>query len=143
MPTASSTAAVSTAALAVCVRSAENGTARMSRAAAARITRARGLVDELIGPPGKHDLAGLFERTDDLDDLVASLFHVGETHRSEQVDLLGQVAGGPLGEVAHDLLAHLGTGALQGDGEVLGVDLAQHELHGAVVEPDDVFEHEH
>src|SRR3954452_6851789 len=104
MPTASSTAAVSTAALAVWVRSAENGTARMSRAAAPRITRARGLVDELIGPPRKHDLAGLFECTDDLDDLVASLFHIGEKHRSEQVDLLGQVAGCPLGEVAHDLL---------------------------------------
>src|SRR5438477_5443905 len=93
-----------------------NGTDRTLVVMAPRSTRDRVPItslDELIGPPREHDLVRLFERTDDLDDVVAGLFDILEADRSEQVDLLGQVAGGPLRQVAHDLVPHLGVGALE------------------------------
>src|SRR3954469_6496876 len=129
-------------------RSSVNGTIRTCRPVVAelRITRLRrswSSLNELIGPSREHDLVRLLEGADDLDDVVPRLFDILETHRSEQVDLLGQVAGGPLRQVAHDLVLDLGRGALEGEGQVLGVDFAEYQLHRPVVELDDVLEDEH
>ena len=43
----------------------------------------------------------------------------------------------------HDLVADRSGDALERDRQVGGLDLAQHQLHRAVVEVDDVLEHEH
>src|SRR5438105_8859234 len=130
------------------LRSSVKGTVRSCRPVVAepRITRLRrslSSLNELIGSPREHDLVRLLEGADDLDDVVPRLFDILEADRAEQVDLLGQVAGSPLRQVAHDLALDLGGGALEGEGQVLGVDLAEHQLHGPVVELDDVLEDEH
>src|SRR5947208_2889307 len=115
-------------------RSSVNGTDRSRVVIAPRSTWERiVLFDELIAASREHDLVRLFEGADDLDDVVAGLFDVLEAGRAEQVDLLGQVAGGPLGQVAHDLLLDLGARALEGQRQVLCVDPAGHALPGPVV----------
>ena len=53
---------------------------------------------------------------------------------AEQLDLLEQVLGGALGQVRGDLVADRLADALEGERELGGVDLAQHQLHRAVVE---------
>src|SRR5947199_10870367 len=103
-------------------RSASKPTACTFCAAGPRNTLGRALIDELIVALLQHDLVRLLEGADDLDDVVPGLFHIPQADWPEQVDLFGQVAGGPFGQVAHDLVAHLGGGALEGEGQVLGVE---------------------
>src|SRR5690606_2246774 len=68
---------------------------------------------------------------------------VAGAHGTEQLHLLGQRLLRALGEVAHDGLVDVGAHALERDGQLTGVDGAQHLLDRAVVEGDDVLEHEH
>src|SRR3954470_8783109 len=90
-------------------RSSVKGTDRRRVVIAPRSTRLRvNSLDELITTSRQHDLVRLLEGADDLDDVVAGLFDVLEADRPEQVDLLGQVAGGPFRQVAHDLLLDVG-----------------------------------
>src|SRR4051812_2584471 len=119
-----------------------NGARRTWRAAAPRSTW-RGSLDELIAPPRHDDLVAFFQGADDLDDAIPRVLDVAEPDRPEEADLFGEVGGRPFRQVAEHLLAHQVGGALQRHGQVLGVDLAEQQLHGPVVELDDVGEHEH
>ena len=77
------------------------------------------------------------------DDLGLRLLDRAGADRAEQLDLLEQVLGGALGEVADDLVADVGAHALERGGQVVGLDLAQHQLQRPVVDGDDVLEDEH
>src|SRR5512143_439593 len=85
----------------------------------------------------------LLERADDRDDLGLCLLDGAGTHRAEHLDLLGEVLGCPLGQVADHLVADVGPDTLEGGGQLVRVDLAEHLLQRPVVDRDDVLEDEH
>src|SRR5690348_12781843 len=114
-------------------------------ATAPRITGLRESGDELIGLAAALDLdlAGVLERADHRDDLRLGLLDHLDLDRAEQVDLLEQILPAALGQVLGDLVAHGLRHALERGGQIGRLDLPQHQLHGAVLEVDDVLEHEH
>jgi hypothetical protein len=100
--------------------------------------------DEVIArSPRDHDLAGLLQRADLADDAGLRLLHLLDPDGSEHVHVLDQAEAGPLRHVGDELVADLVLDALERHGQVLVVDRAQQDLHGAVLELRHVLEHEH
>ena len=62
-------------------------------------------LDELIVAPCQHDLARRLELADDLHDGALGRLDLRHPGRAEQLDLLQDVLGGPLGDVAEELVA--------------------------------------
>src|SRR5690349_20143587 len=104
-------------------------TARVAASPRSTVPRATCSDDGFIVRPRENDLAGFFERPDHAHDRALRLLDRLEADRPEQLDLLVEVLRRALRHVLHDLLAHDVLDAFQRDGEVLGVDLAQDELH--------------
>src|SRR5690606_33626579 len=88
-----------------------------------------------------HALIG--QAADDGHDLLLRRLDVGQAYRAAGLHVLQQDLGRTLGHVAGDLLAHPDVGAAQGDAQALAGDLAQQGLQLAVVQLDQVVEHEH
>src|SRR5262245_56632036 len=55
----------------------------------------------------EHDLAGTFEASHGVDDLLLRGFDVAHADRAQVLHLFAQHGGGPLREIAHDLLLEL------------------------------------
>ncbi|KAF1070496.1 MAG: hypothetical protein GAK39_01977 [Variovorax sp.] len=70
-------------------------------------------------------------------------FHFGQAHRAAAFQVLAQRLGRTHGHVGQDLVAHFHRTALERDDQRLGHHFAQHQLHRAVVQFDQVVEHEH
>src|SRR4051812_1474006 len=96
----------------------------------------------VIVAPADDDPAGLLQAPDDGDDLALRLLDDSALLGGHVLHLLGEHLAAALGHVPEDPVLDVLADAAQGDPELLGVDLLEHELDRAVVELDDVLERE-
>ena len=92
---------------------------------------------------GDHDLPGILESSDDVDDPLLCRLDVTDADRSHELDVLLDDLRGTRGHVGEDLGLQIRTRSLEGQAQLVVVDFLQHGLDALVVDKHDVLEDEH
>ena len=101
------------------------------------------LRDELLlVAGGNDDLARILQPPNDFDDLGLHGLNVADALRSGVLHFFLEQLGGPLGQIAQDLLLELVRSPLEGDRPLVIVNLFQDRLNRLVVELEQVVEYE-